>query len=73
MLECDDPKPTNGNVVNTDGTDRYVFQNYAELQCDVGYNIHGESVITCEDGGVWSDNTQCLLIGISKPFWHVSH
>ncbi|XP_053387244.1 complement component receptor 1-like protein [Mercenaria mercenaria] len=56
---CDDPTPINGRVSSTDGSSNYVYDNYAEIECNMGYTINGDSLITCEDGGVWSDNSTC--------------
>ncbi|XP_053386927.1 uncharacterized protein LOC123542089 isoform X2 [Mercenaria mercenaria] len=58
---CDNPKPDNGQISKTDGTDIYVFETYAEIECNTGYKLYGDNVITCEAGGVWSDNTTCMI------------
>lgn len=60
---CDDPTPSNGHVTSTDSTDRYIYGNYVEIDCNVGYELKGENVITCGDGGIWNDLPSCQLKG----------
>ncbi|XP_053387316.1 uncharacterized protein LOC128551050 [Mercenaria mercenaria] len=59
---CPDPTPENGNVSDTDSIDEFVFGNYASIECDTGYKIDGDNVITCDNGGVWSNRPTCKLI-----------
>ncbi|XP_053376387.1 uncharacterized protein LOC123533517 isoform X2 [Mercenaria mercenaria] len=59
---CENPSPTNGRISDTDGKDGYVFGNYANIDCNTGYSIQGENVITCQNGGVWSDRPVCELV-----------
>ncbi|XP_053386930.1 uncharacterized protein LOC123542087 [Mercenaria mercenaria] len=58
---CQDPTPDNGRISKTDGNISYVFANYAEIECNTGYKVHGDNVITCEADGEWSDNTTCVI------------
>lgn len=74
MSECDGPTPMNGKVTSTDASNGYVFGNYAEIDCSVGYELKGDNVITCNVGGVWSDLPSCELKGLEVFLlitWHL--
>ncbi|XP_060589162.1 sushi, von Willebrand factor type A, EGF and pentraxin domain-containing protein 1-like [Ruditapes philippinarum] len=59
---CDDPTPYNGKITDTDGGDEFVFGNYVKIECYSGYNIEGDSVITCINGRKWSASSKCRLL-----------
>ncbi|XP_060570002.1 uncharacterized protein LOC132728362, partial [Ruditapes philippinarum] len=66
IQECHDPSPNNGKITDTDGEDKFVFGNYVKIECNTGYSIEGDSVITCINGGNWSESTKCRLIVCEK-------
>ena len=52
---------THGQVTITDGQAR--FNQSVPVDCDEGYEIHGEHYITCLADGTWSKNTTCVIKG----------
>lgn len=59
-LVCDDPTPVNGIV--SGGDEKFEYENYAEIDCNIGYNLVGDHVIVCGDGGQWSDTPRCEIV-----------
>ena len=53
-MKCTDiPSPDNGtSVMSTDG-----LKTYAKITCVHGYSLTGESQLTCEADGNWSQAT----------------
>jgi hypothetical protein len=60
LIDCGDPTPDNGERVDNGGTD---FGSSATIKCNTGYELKGNNIITCDDGGVWSDNPLCEIKG----------
>ncbi|XP_045179635.2 deleted in malignant brain tumors 1 protein-like [Mercenaria mercenaria] len=63
-LDCADPTPENGQLVEIDGTD---FGSVAKIECNTGYELLGDNIITCQDGGIWSDNPKCKIRDCGQP------
>ena len=52
VVDCNNlPNPTNGQVNQTTGT---TFGQTATYDCDVGYNLEGDSTRMCQATGMWS-------------------
>jgi CUB/sushi domain-containing protein len=63
LIDCGDPTPDNGERVDSGGTD---FGSSATIECNTGYELIGSKVITCDDGGIWSDYPMCAIKGEQK-------
>ncbi|KAL4233048.1 Sushi [Mactra antiquata] len=59
MIDCDEPKITNGNV-NLGFDNITTYGATATVTCDTGYKATNETIV-CLHSGIW-DNTSCVLI-----------
>ncbi|XP_053387247.1 uncharacterized protein LOC123541978 [Mercenaria mercenaria] len=64
---CSDPTPSNGRTIESDGTKSYVFGNTAKIECNTGYELKGDNLITCNNGGLWSGEPTCDLFDCGPP------
>lgn len=60
ILDCGPPAPKFG----TSNTTATTFGSLAEIGCDAGYIVSGDTIIICLSNGTWSSNTTCNPIGI---------
>ena len=52
VVNCDNPPDiTNGTVDINRGT---TFRSVAVYSCDVGFNLNGGAIISCQANGTWS-------------------
>ncbi|WAR22494.1 DMBT1-like protein [Mya arenaria] len=56
LQDCGNLTIDNGKVLFDTGTK---FGDSAEVHCFLGYDLNGDSKITCLDGSLWSDNPIC--------------
>jgi hypothetical protein len=59
FLDCGDPAPNNGKSNVT----VFTYGTIAKIECEPGFNIPGDSVITCQSDGTWSDSLVCNTSG----------
>lgn len=57
--DCGDPAPENGYSNSTTGT----IGEMVVVQCDLGYDVIGQNIISCASDGMWTSNTSCALKG----------
>ena len=63
-------------IVNFSGF-KTTFNHSVPINCDTGYEIHGDDQITCLPEGTWSSNSACHIKGnvpvicnhCSPPTW----
>ncbi|XP_052807627.1 sushi, von Willebrand factor type A, EGF and pentraxin domain-containing protein 1-like [Mya arenaria] len=56
-IDCDDPAPVHGQSDTPEGT---TLGSVAGVSCDTGYDLIGDTIITCELGPTWSVVPQCI-------------
>lgn len=61
FVDCGDPAPGNGSSNTPDGT---VYGAVALVKCDTGFDLGGDTLVSCLDGGTWSSNATCSIKGI---------
>ncbi|XP_060591771.1 sushi, von Willebrand factor type A, EGF and pentraxin domain-containing protein 1-like [Ruditapes philippinarum] len=58
-VDCGDPAPNKGKSNVT----VFTYGTIAKIECEPGFNIFGDSMITCQSDGTWSDNLVCNTSG----------
>ena len=63
LTDCGKPSsPSNGSVRVTSRT---IVGRSVQFSCDVGYDLIGSEIVTCEEHGNWSDSPPlCILTGL---------
>ncbi|XP_052772761.1 uncharacterized protein LOC128211759 isoform X2 [Mya arenaria] len=64
LIDCGDPLPADGYINGTD----FTLGTNIEVICDEGYNISGDSIISCQENRSWSDNTTCSIIDCGELY-----
>ncbi|XP_053374890.1 deleted in malignant brain tumors 1 protein-like [Mercenaria mercenaria] len=64
LQDCGDPTPENGKISTTEGTK---FGNKVEIDCNVGYELIGERIVTCQNGSKWSNASICRIKDCEWP------
>lgn len=60
ISDCGGTSISNGAVSFPKGSN---FNAEAKISCDVGFRPSGPGVITCLENGLWSPDSECLLVG----------
>ena len=60
VADCGNPAPENGTADTPDGT---TYENVAIITCNAGYDLVGDTLISCLDGGNWSSSPSCAIKG----------
>ncbi|XP_076806164.1 mannan-binding lectin serine protease 2-like [Clavelina lepadiformis] len=60
--------PLNGFITNEKLSGIYEFEDEIRFSCNPGYKLVGESIITCQNNGVWNhDNPVCEIKSCGAP------
>ncbi|KAL4233499.1 hypothetical protein ACF0H5_008180 [Mactra antiquata] len=56
VIECGDPTPVNGE---SSGDTNFTYNSLVQISCNVGFDITGNSNITCQADGTWDGYPTC--------------
>ncbi|XP_053398307.1 CUB and sushi domain-containing protein 1-like [Mercenaria mercenaria] len=62
-LNCTDPTPSDGSALLPGGL---LHGSFAQISCDQGFTLNGDSIILCFNG-TWSTDTTCDIIDCGDP------
>ena len=60
VADCENPAPGNGTADTPVGT---TYEDVAIIKCNDGYDLVGDTLISCLDGGNWSSSPSCAIKG----------
>ena len=58
--DCGDPTPGDGTAITDSGTS---YGQTADLTCNQGYTLTGDTTVTCQATGTWSGAATCTVQG----------
>ena len=60
VADCENPAPGNGTADTPVGS---TYEDVAIIKCNDGYDLVGDTLISCLDGGNWSSSPSCAIKG----------
>ncbi|XP_056443631.1 sushi, von Willebrand factor type A, EGF and pentraxin domain-containing protein 1-like isoform X4 [Gadus chalcogrammus] len=67
MVRCKAPFITNGSQ-KSGARPPYVHRSLVEYECNPGFKMEGEGVMTCQLNSTWSSTPECKVVRCKAPF-----